>query len=77
MLKQIMTGFHFQQFYTDPVSGYVFRSKMDVLRYLESGDIGKCAIKPSRSQYQDEDILTVRLLLHEYYLVSAAFIESY
>ncbi|XP_004503754.1 uncharacterized protein [Cicer arietinum] len=45
-------------FYTDPVSGYVFRSKMDVLRYLESGDIGKCAIKPSRSQYQDEDILT-------------------
>ncbi|MED6219925.1 hypothetical protein PIB30_040381, partial [Stylosanthes scabra] len=28
-------------FYIDPESGYVFRSKKDVLRYLESGDISK------------------------------------
>ncbi|CAK8579153.1 unnamed protein product [Lathyrus sativus] len=41
--------------YIDPVSGYVFHSKKDVLRYLESGDIEKCAIKPIRRQNQDED----------------------
>ncbi|XP_061337261.1 uncharacterized protein LOC133284277 [Gastrolobium bilobum] len=40
--------------YTDPVSGYVFRSKKDALRYLESGDISTCAIKPSKRQIQDE-----------------------
>ncbi|KAI5383782.1 uncharacterized protein LOC127107950 [Lathyrus oleraceus] len=41
--------------YIDPASGYVFHSKKDVLRYLESGDIDKCAMKPSRRQNQDED----------------------
>lgn len=51
----------FQQYYKDPVSGYVFRSKKDVLRYLESGDIGSCVFKPHRSQIQNEDNLTVRL----------------
>ncbi|XP_019156016.1 PREDICTED: uncharacterized protein LOC109152815 isoform X3 [Ipomoea nil] len=35
-------------FYIDPVSGYVFRSKKDALRYLETGDIGKCVMKPSK-----------------------------
>lgn len=55
-----MTGLHFQQFYIDPVSGYVFHSKKDVQRFLKSGDIAKCAIKPSRRQYQDEDNSTVR-----------------
>lgn len=62
MLKQIMIGLHFQQLYIDPASGYVFHSKKDVLRYLESGDIDKCAMKPSRRQNQDEDNSTVRLL---------------
>ncbi|CAJ1937481.1 unnamed protein product [Sphenostylis stenocarpa] len=45
-------------FYIDPVSGYVFRSKKDVLRYLESGDIRSCAFKPSKRQIQDEDNIT-------------------
>ncbi|XP_057420249.1 methyl-CpG-binding domain-containing protein 13-like isoform X3 [Lotus japonicus] len=45
-------------YYKDPVSGYVFRSKKDVLRYLESGDIGSCVFKPHRSQIQNEDNLT-------------------
>jgi len=75
MLKQIMTGLHFQQLYIDPVSGYAFHSKKDVQRYLKTGDIAKCAIKPSRRQYQDEDNSTVRHFLHEYYLIIAAFIE--
>ncbi|XP_076930685.1 uncharacterized protein LOC143595590 [Bidens hawaiensis] len=33
-------------FYTDPVSGYIFRSKVDALRYLETGDVNLCAIRP-------------------------------
>ncbi|CAH9094217.1 unnamed protein product [Cuscuta epithymum] len=33
-------------FYTDPVSGYIFRSKKDVWRYIETGDIQKCVMKP-------------------------------
>ncbi|CAL0331980.1 unnamed protein product [Lupinus luteus] len=44
--------------YTDPVSGYGFHSKKDVLRYLESGDISTCKIKPSKRQIEDEDRLT-------------------
>jgi len=33
-------------FYTDPVSGYIFRSKVDAMRYLETGDVNLCAIRP-------------------------------
>ncbi|KAL2342781.1 hypothetical protein Fmac_004066 [Flemingia macrophylla] len=51
-------GIRKDPFYIDPVSGYVFRSKKDVLRYLESGDIHSCAFKPSKRQIQDEDNLT-------------------
>lgn len=36
------------QFYTDPVSGYAFRSRLDALRYLKTNDIGSCAIKPKK-----------------------------
>ncbi|KAG2577400.1 hypothetical protein PVAP13_6NG097800 [Panicum virgatum] len=35
-------------FYIDPVSGYEFRSLKDVHRYLETGDIGQCAMKPKK-----------------------------
>lgn len=34
------------QYYTDPVSGYVFRSMKDVTRYLETGELGRLAFKP-------------------------------
>ncbi|TKY60597.1 Methyl-CpG-binding domain-containing protein 13 [Spatholobus suberectus] len=50
-------GIRKDPFYIDPVSGYVFRSKKDVLRYLESGDIRSCAFKPSRRQIQEDDNL--------------------
>ncbi|XP_076945440.1 uncharacterized protein LOC143616509 [Bidens hawaiensis] len=33
-------------FYTDPESGYIFRSKMDAMRYLDTGDVNLCAIRP-------------------------------
>ncbi|RLN05043.1 methyl-CpG-binding domain-containing protein 13-like [Panicum miliaceum] len=35
-------------FYIDPVSGYEFRSLKDVHRYLETGDINQCAMKPKK-----------------------------
>ena len=57
-----MIGLYFQQFYIDPVSGYVFRSKKDALRYVKSGDISACAIKPFKRQNQDEDKVSVRLV---------------
>ncbi|KAE9597740.1 putative DNA-binding domain-containing protein [Lupinus albus] len=53
--RKVGNGIKKDPFYTDPVSGYVFRSKKDVLRYLESGDIRTCAFRPSRRQIQDED----------------------
>ncbi|XP_042024632.1 uncharacterized protein LOC121771810 isoform X1 [Salvia splendens] len=40
-------------FYTDPVSGYMFRSKPDALRYLETNDIGSCACKPRKRELDD------------------------
>uniref|UniRef100_A0A7N0U9U4 MBD domain-containing protein n=1 Tax=Kalanchoe fedtschenkoi TaxID=63787 RepID=A0A7N0U9U4_KALFE len=33
-------------YYTDPASGYVFRSMKDSLRYIETGEPGRLAIKP-------------------------------
>lgn len=57
-----MIGLYLQQFYIDPASGYVFRSKKDALRYLNSGDISSCALKPYKRQIQDEDKITVRLV---------------
>nr|XP_043627782.1 uncharacterized protein LOC122599344 [Erigeron canadensis] len=33
-------------YYIDPENGYIFRSKLDALRFLETGDINACAMKP-------------------------------
>ncbi|KAF8008575.1 hypothetical protein BT93_K2291 [Corymbia citriodora subsp. variegata] len=43
-------------YYTDPVSGYVFRSMKDVRRYLETGDIGRLAYKPPDKDEIDTDL---------------------
>jgi len=56
-----MIGLYFQQFYIDPVGGYVFRSKKDALRYVKSGDISVCVVKPYKQQIQDQDKVSVRL----------------
>ncbi|KAL1556830.1 hypothetical protein AAHA92_12403 [Salvia divinorum] len=40
-------------FYTDPVSGYMFRSKPDALRYLKTNDIRSCACKPLKRELDD------------------------
>ncbi|CAI9093985.1 OLC1v1029613C1 [Oldenlandia corymbosa var. corymbosa] len=42
-------------YYIDPISGYEFRSKMDARRYLETGDIRSCRIKPRKSVVKFED----------------------
>ncbi|CAH9144349.1 unnamed protein product [Cuscuta epithymum] len=52
-VKEIKTRVHAHgirrdPLYIDPVSGYVFFSKKDVMRYVETGDIGKCLIRPKK-----------------------------
>ncbi|KAG8382269.1 hypothetical protein BUALT_Bualt05G0059200 [Buddleja alternifolia] len=42
-----------EPYYTDPVSGYEFRSKPDALRYLKNGDIRYCVCKPKRKEVDD------------------------
>ncbi|GKV23097.1 hypothetical protein SLEP1_g32874 [Rubroshorea leprosula] len=41
-------------YYTDPASGYVFRSKKDVFRYLETGEISRCAFLPKKRKIIDQ-----------------------
>ncbi|XP_052211499.1 uncharacterized protein LOC127814199 isoform X8 [Diospyros lotus] len=43
-------GIRKDPYYTDPVTGYVFRSMKDALRYVETGDISRCAIKPKKRE---------------------------
>lgn len=41
-------------YYIDPVSGYIFRSMKDVVRYLETGELGRLAYKPKDKGSLDE-----------------------
>ncbi|KAK4283165.1 hypothetical protein QN277_000149 [Acacia crassicarpa] len=43
-------------YYIDPVSGYVFRSIKDAVRYIESGEIGRNAFKPKDKGSRDIDM---------------------
>ncbi|KAK7406159.1 hypothetical protein VNO78_07779 [Psophocarpus tetragonolobus] len=52
------TGKRKDMFYIDPVSGYIFRSKKDALRYVTSGDISTCILNPFKRQIQEEDKIT-------------------
>ncbi|PIN27228.1 hypothetical protein CDL12_00021 [Handroanthus impetiginosus] len=45
-------------FYTDPVSGYMFRSKLDALRYLKTNDIRSCACRPRKRELDDPKLIT-------------------
>uniref|UniRef100_A0A5B7ANX5 Putative methyl-CpG-binding domain-containing protein 13 isoform X1 n=1 Tax=Davidia involucrata TaxID=16924 RepID=A0A5B7ANX5_DAVIN len=55
-IQKKVTGTRKDPFYTDPESGYIFRSKKDALRYLETGDISSCAIKPMKRSVDMESI---------------------
>uniref|UniRef100_A0A5B7AM95 Putative methyl-CpG-binding domain-containing protein 13 isoform X1 n=1 Tax=Davidia involucrata TaxID=16924 RepID=A0A5B7AM95_DAVIN len=52
-IQKKVTGTRKDPFYTDPESGYIFRSKKDALRYLETGDINSCATKPKKRGIND------------------------
>lgn len=45
------------QFYIDPKSGYIFRSKKDVFRYLETGEISRHAFKPKDGGDDDQELI--------------------
>ncbi|PWA53330.1 DNA-binding domain-containing protein [Artemisia annua] len=49
-------------FYTDPATGYIFRSKLDALRFLETGDVNICAIRP---KVKDKDGNEVFVYTHD------------
>ncbi|XP_073027619.1 uncharacterized protein [Primulina eburnea] len=51
-------------YYTDPISGYVFRSKKDVMRYLETNDIGSCAVTPKRREPDDLKLIESKISLN-------------
>ena len=38
------------------MSGYVFRSMKDALRYVETGELGRLAFKPKDKGSNDEDL---------------------
>ncbi|KAK9039930.1 hypothetical protein V6N11_015112 [Hibiscus sabdariffa] len=55
-IKRNLYGVRRYPYYTDPVSGYVFRSKTTALHYLETGEIAKTAFLPKKDN--DDQILT-------------------
>ncbi|KAH6769062.1 methyl-CPG-binding domain protein 13 [Perilla frutescens var. frutescens] len=44
-------------FYIDPVSGYIFRSKPDALRYLQTNDIRSCILKPQKKELDEVKLI--------------------
>ncbi|KAI3508271.1 hypothetical protein L1887_23277 [Cichorium endivia] len=51
-------GIKRDRYYTDPVTGYVFRSLVDVHRYLKTGALGRLAKKPKNTE-TDKKIVEV------------------
>ncbi|XP_017235269.1 uncharacterized protein LOC108209063 isoform X2 [Daucus carota subsp. sativus] len=49
---------HKDQFYIDPVSGYMFRSKVDALRFVETGDIKMCKCRPMKRDISDLNLIS-------------------
>ncbi|XP_057978768.1 uncharacterized protein LOC131165095 isoform X2 [Malania oleifera] len=54
--RESMLGIRKDPYYTDPVTGYVFRSKKDALRYIETGEISKHAIKQNKRPINDPEL---------------------
>ncbi|KAL4565536.1 hypothetical protein LXL04_029634 [Taraxacum kok-saghyz] len=48
VVRRAKGGTRKDSYYLDPSSDYAFLSKLDALRYLETGGIDKCAIKPKK-----------------------------
>ncbi|XWS49907.1 hypothetical protein CRYUN_Cryun12cG0043300 [Craigia yunnanensis] len=56
-IKRNVNGVRRDPYYTDPASGYVFRSKKAVLRYLETGEIGRDAFLPKNTHSDDQNLI--------------------
>ncbi|KAK6263081.1 hypothetical protein QUC31_008897 [Theobroma cacao] len=56
-IKRHANGVRRDPYYTDPASGYVFRSKKDILRYLETGEIGRYAFLPKKKHSDDQNLI--------------------
>lgn len=52
----IRTDICFLQYYTDPISGYVFLSLKDCKRYLKTGILGKSSYKPKDKDHIDVEL---------------------
>ncbi|XP_022759880.1 methyl-CpG-binding domain-containing protein 13-like isoform X2 [Durio zibethinus] len=57
-IKRDANGVRRDPYYTDPASGYVFRSKKAVLRYLETGEIGRDAFLPKNKHSDDQNLIS-------------------
>lgn len=72
-----MIDIYFLQYYTDPVSGHIFRSLKDVERYLKTGELGRHAYKPKDkvpiSVELGDDKLSVSFLIIFFFFTYAVF----
>ncbi|KAG6688693.1 hypothetical protein I3842_11G137100 [Carya illinoinensis] len=50
-------GIRRDPFYKDPENGYLFRSKKEALRYLETGEISRYTFKPKESCINNEELI--------------------
>lgn len=50
------------QYYTDPVTGYIFRSKLDALRFLDHGDVNLCAMRPKVKDKDGNEVVSSPLV---------------
>ncbi|KAH9721833.1 hypothetical protein KPL70_006528 [Citrus sinensis] len=65
-IKKTARGIRKDRYFTDPVSGYVFCSKKDVFRYLETGEISKYAFKPRKRGADASELVTEEALPFPY-----------
>ncbi|KAH9777792.1 hypothetical protein KPL71_007136 [Citrus sinensis] len=65
-IKKTARGIRKDRYFTDPVSGYVFCSKKDVFRYLETGEISKYAFKPRKRGADASELVTDEALPFPY-----------
>lgn len=64
------------QYYTDPVSGYIFRSKKAALHYVATGEISRHVIKPKNSEQlmKDEIEVSATFLARDYTVIFIVYI---
>ncbi|KAL4019055.1 hypothetical protein IC575_022691 [Cucumis melo] len=57
-IKEKADGIRKDPFYIDPKSGYIFRSKKEVFRYLETGEISRHAFKPKEGGDEEQELIS-------------------